>query len=75
MAYFRRNPLPSWAAEFECRSWAQFFLKYLVSHPAVTCAAPGMAKPDYVRDNLQAAQGRMPDETTRRKMEAFIDEL
>jgi aryl-alcohol dehydrogenase-like predicted oxidoreductase len=69
------KPLPPWAAEFECGSWAQFFLKYLVSHPAVTCAAPGMAKPEYVRDNLQAAQGRMPDQATRRKMEAFIDEL
>ena len=47
-----------WAAEFDCRSWAQFFLKYIVSHPAVTCAIPGMARAEYVDDNLGAAQGR-----------------
>src|ERR1051325_8885373 len=53
--------LPEWAAEFDCSSWAQFFLKYIVSHPAVTCAVPGMAKAEYARDNLGAARGRLPD--------------
>lgn len=67
--------LPEWAAEFDCRSWAQFFLKYIVSHPAITCAVPGMAKPEYVVDNLGAARGRLPDAATRRKMEQFIDSL
>lgn len=67
--------LPAWAAEFDCRSWAQFFLKYIVSHPAVTCAVPGMAKPEYVLDNLGAARGRLPDAATRHKMEQFIDQL
>ena len=65
--------LPQWAQDFDCQSWAQFFLKYLVSHPAVTCAIPGMAQPKYVGDNLGAARGRLPDAATRRKMEQFID--
>lgn len=67
--------LPEWAKEFDCQSWAQFFLKYIVSHPAVTCAIPGMAQPKYVADNLGAARGRLPDAATRRKMEHFIDSL
>ena len=65
--------LPEWAAEFDCASWAQFFLKYIVSHPAVTCTVPGMAKAEYVIDNLGAARGRLPDAAMRRRMEAFID--
>jgi aryl-alcohol dehydrogenase-like predicted oxidoreductase len=65
--------LPEWAGEFDCVSWAQFFLKYIVSHPAVTCAIPGMAKSEYARDNLGAARGRLPDVTLRRRMEKFID--
>ena len=65
--------LPEWSAEIDCSSWAQFFLKYIVSHPAVTCAVPGMAKPEYVSDNLGAARGRLPDAATRRRMENFID--
>ena len=67
--------LPDWAAEFDCKTWAQFFLKYIVSHPAVTCAVPGMAKPEYVVDNLGAARGRLPDAAMRRRMEKFIDAL
>jgi aryl-alcohol dehydrogenase-like predicted oxidoreductase len=65
--------LPEWASEFDCQSWPQFFLKYIVSHPAVTCAVPGMARPEYVVDNLGAARGRLPDAAMRRKMEQFID--
>jgi len=67
--------LPEWAGEFDCHSWAQFFLKYIVSHPAVTCAVPGMAKPEYVTDNLGAARGRLPDGAMRRRMEQFIDNV
>jgi aryl-alcohol dehydrogenase-like predicted oxidoreductase len=67
--------LPPWAAEIDCRSWAQFFLKYVVSHPAVTCAVPGMARPEYVEDNLGAARGRLPDAATRRRMESLIDAI
>jgi aryl-alcohol dehydrogenase-like predicted oxidoreductase len=65
--------LPEWATEFDCASWAQFFLKYIVSHPAITCAVPGMARPEYVVDNLGAARGRLPDAAMRRRMEQFID--
>ncbi|MSP89863.1 MAG: aldo/keto reductase [Alphaproteobacteria bacterium] len=65
--------LPEWAAEFDCKSWAQFFLKYLVAHEAVTCAVPGMARAEYVIDNIGAAQGRLPDGALRKRMETFID--
>ena len=67
--------LPEWAGEFDCQSWPQFFLKYIVSHPAITCAVPGMARPEYVVDNLGAARGRLPDGAARRKMEPFIDNV
>lgn len=69
------KPLPDWAAEIDCTTWAQVFLKYIVSHDAVTCAVPGMAQARYVDDNLKAAQGRMPDAALRRRMEQFIDAL
>jgi diketogulonate reductase-like aldo/keto reductase len=65
--------LPEWAAEFDCKTWAQFFLKYIVSHDGVTCAAPGMAQAKYVADNLAAAQGRLLDAAQRKRMESFID--
>jgi len=65
--------LPEWTSEIDCSSWTQFFLKYIVSHPAITCAVPGMAKPEYVVDNLGAARGRLPDAATRKRMEQFID--
>lgn len=71
----RGRPLPPWAAAFDCTSWAQFFLKYIVSHDAVTCAIPGMARPEYVEDNLGAARGRLADAAMRKRMEAFIDAL
>jgi aryl-alcohol dehydrogenase-like predicted oxidoreductase len=67
--------LPQWASEFDCASWAQFFLKYIVSHPAITCAVPGMARPEYVVDNLGAARGRLPDTAMRKRMEQFIDNV
>jgi aryl-alcohol dehydrogenase-like predicted oxidoreductase len=67
--------LPQWASEFDCASWAQFFLKYIVSHPAITCAVPGMAKAEYVTDNVGAARGRLPDAAMRRHMEQFIDAI
>jgi aryl-alcohol dehydrogenase-like predicted oxidoreductase len=67
--------LPPWVREFDCTSWAQFFLKYIVSHPAVTCTVPGTAKSEYLVDNLGAARGRLPDAAMRRRMESFIDGL
>ena len=67
--------LPPWAAEFDCTSWPQFFLKYVLAHEAVTCPIPGMAKAAYVEDNLGAAQGRLPDAAQRARMEALVDAL
>jgi aryl-alcohol dehydrogenase-like predicted oxidoreductase len=67
--------LPAWAAEFDCASWAQFFLKYILSHPAVTCVIPGTRRTAHLEDNLQAGQGRLPDEKTRRRMVEYLDRL
>jgi aryl-alcohol dehydrogenase-like predicted oxidoreductase len=69
------RPLPEWAAEFDCESWGQFFLKFVLSEPAVTCAIPGTAKMTYLEDNLGAARGRLPDPELRQRMIAFYDSL
>jgi diketogulonate reductase-like aldo/keto reductase len=71
----RHEALPPWAAEFDCKSWAQFFLKYVVSHPAVTCAIPATGKPKHLVDNMGAGYGSLPDEATRKRMRAVIDSL
>lgn len=68
-------PLPDWAKQFDAKSWAQFFLKYVVSHPAVTCAIPGMRRVPHLLDNIQAARGRLPDAAMRRRMEQYFDSL
>jgi aryl-alcohol dehydrogenase-like predicted oxidoreductase len=65
--------LPTVAKDLGCASWPQFFLKYVLGNPAVTCPIPGMAKASYVEDNLGAARGRLPDPAQRKQMEAFID--
>lgn len=65
--------LPAVAKDLGCASWPQFFLKYVLGNPAVTCPIPGMAKAAYVEDNLGAARGRLPDPAERKQMEAFID--
>ena len=67
--------LPAWAADFDCASWAQFFLKYILSHPAVTCAIPGTRRAVHLRDNLQAGAGRLPDAKTRRRMVEYLERL
>jgi aryl-alcohol dehydrogenase-like predicted oxidoreductase len=67
--------LPDWAAEFDCETWGQFFLKYIISHPAVTVAIPGMRQARHVEDNFGAAFGRLPDAELRRRQERFFDEL
>jgi aryl-alcohol dehydrogenase-like predicted oxidoreductase len=70
---FGDQPVPAWAQELGIRSWAQFALKYIVSHPAVTAAIPGTAKMTYLTDNLGAARGPMPDAEARRRMAALVD--
>ena len=67
--------LPEWAADFDCASWAQFFLKFIVSHPAVTCVVPATGDADHLRDNMGAGRGRLPDETLRRRMVDFFSAL
>jgi aryl-alcohol dehydrogenase-like predicted oxidoreductase len=69
------TPLPAWAAEFDARTWAQFFLKYVISHPAVTVARTGTTKAAHMVDNLGGGIGRLPNEETRKRMAAFIDAL
>ena len=64
--------LPGWAAEFGCESWAQFFLKFVVSHPAITCAVPGMTKAKHASDNMGAAYGGLPNEEQRARMAAIF---
>lgn len=69
------QPLPDWATEFGSTSWAQFLLNYVVGHPAVTLAIPGMTKVHHVDDNLGAAHGRLPTAAERKRQEAFFDSL
>jgi diketogulonate reductase-like aldo/keto reductase len=69
------KPLPPWAAELGIASWAQYFLKWIVSHPAVTCAIPGTARPDHMRDNLAGGKGPMPDAAGRKRMADYFDSL
>lgn len=68
----RAKPLPDWAAEFDCRSWAQFFLKWVVAHPAVTCAIPATSNLRHLEDNMQARIGRLPDQKMRQRMVEFL---
>ncbi|MDZ7749737.1 MAG: aldo/keto reductase [Halofilum sp. (in: g-proteobacteria)] len=64
----RGRPLPDWVAAFDCESWAQFSLKYILAHPAVTCVIPATSNPKHVADNMGAGTGGLPDEATRRRM-------
>jgi len=72
---FKDKTLPSWAADIDCHSWGQFFLKYVVSHPAVTCTIPGTTKEPHVRDNMGANFGRLPDTVMRLQQEALFASL
>jgi diketogulonate reductase-like aldo/keto reductase len=66
------KPLPLWAAEFDCHSWAQFLLKWIVSHPAVTCVIPATNNPQHLEDNMAAGVGRLPDAKTRQRMASLF---
>jgi diketogulonate reductase-like aldo/keto reductase len=68
----RGQTLPGWAAEFDCESWAQFFLKWILAHPAVTCVIPGTSRPQHLVDNVRAGLGRLPDPATRDRMAALV---
>jgi diketogulonate reductase-like aldo/keto reductase len=70
-----RHPLPAWARDVDCASWADFLLKFIVAHPAVTCAIPATSSVAHVRENMGAAYGRLPNETVRRRMIAYVERL
>ncbi|HTS54550.1 MAG TPA: aldo/keto reductase [Burkholderiales bacterium] len=74
-ARVRGKTLPDWARDFDCNSWAQFFLKYIVSHPALTCAIPATSKPEHMVDDMQAGYGRLPDERQRRDMVEIMESI
>jgi aryl-alcohol dehydrogenase-like predicted oxidoreductase len=69
------RPLPDWAAEFDASTWAQFMLKYNLSHPAITAVIPGTTTIDFLRDNQGAGRGRLPDAAMRRRMERYWDAM
>jgi diketogulonate reductase-like aldo/keto reductase len=71
----RGKPVPDWAAEFDAATWGQFFLKFVVSHPAVTAATPATSQVKHMVDNMGAARGRLPDEAMRRRMIARVEAL
>lgn len=76
--YFQRlgqRPVPAWATEFDCDSWAQFSLKYILPHPAITCVLTETSNPAHMVENARAAFGRMPDDAERKRMKAVIDQV
>lgn len=69
------KPLPPWAAEIDCTSWAQFFLKWILAHPAVTCVIPGTRRRAHLEDNLKAGAGRLPDAALRHRMLEYLQQV
>lgn len=74
-AQVKGKPLPAWAQDIGCASWAQFFLKWILGHPAVTCAIPGTRNPQHIADNLGAASDPLPDDALRRRMSDYFRSL
>jgi diketogulonate reductase-like aldo/keto reductase len=72
---FEQHPLPEFAAEIDCANWAQFLLKFVVSHPAVTCAIPATSRIDHMRENMGALYGRLPDAALRERMIRYVETL
>lgn len=72
---FANKPLPVWAGEIGCSNWAQFFLKFVVSHPAMTCAIPATSKVAHLKENMGAMRGELPDQAMRAKMLSYIQSL
>ena len=71
----KRHRLPAWATEIDCANWAQFLLKFIVSHPAVTCTIPATSRVDHMRENMGALHGRLPDRKTRERMIRTVEAL
>jgi len=75
IAELEGKPLPPWAGEIGCQNWAQFLLKFIISHPAVTCAIPATSNVDHVRENMAAARGPLPDAAMRQRMIEYVSGL
>ncbi len=71
----RAKPLPEWAAEFDCSSWAQFLLKWILANEAVTCAIPATSDPKHLEDNMRGGMGRLPDAKMRQRMAQLVADL
>ena len=69
------KPLPGWAAELGIKNWAQFFLKFILSNPSVTCVIPGTSNPNHLLENIEAGTGSFPDEKIRKKMFDYFQAL
>ena len=69
------KPLPSWAGEIDCRSWPPFLLKFIISHPAITCAIPATSQVKHVQENMQACYGRLPDMAMRQRMIDYVEKI
>jgi diketogulonate reductase-like aldo/keto reductase len=69
------QPLPEWTADFDCESWAQFSLKYILAHPAITCVLTETSNPNHMAENAASSLGRMPDSAARVRMRSFIDQV
>jgi diketogulonate reductase-like aldo/keto reductase len=72
---YQNYPLPAWAKDFDCQNWAQFFLKFIVSHPAITCAIPATSRVDHMLENMGACYGRLPDPEMRQRMIKYVQSL
>ena len=72
---FEDHPLPDWAVEFGATNWPQFLLKFIASHPAVTCVIPATSRPDHMAENMGALHGRLPEADLRRRMVAYVESL
>ena len=72
---FEHQALPGWASDLDCDNWAQYFLKFIISHPAVTCAIPATSRTDHLQQNMRAAYGPVPDEAMRREMVRYVERL
>lgn len=70
-----KHPLPEWAGEFDCANWPQFLLKFVVSHPAVSCAIPATSRVDHMIENMGALRGRLPDGKMRQRMTQYVEGL
>jgi diketogulonate reductase-like aldo/keto reductase len=72
---FGHHPLPEWAGEIGCANWAQFFLKFIIAHPAVTCAIPATSRVDHMAENMGALYGPLPDQAMRERMVRYVESL